>query len=122
MNPGELDSLLERAAELPGVEKLPTDPIELRRWAERSCALFLELRQALRDGVASQGGTLALRLRAALEDKVLAQVNGRAELTTEVTEHTVQVHILPGEVILDIRLKVGKVRDGTASIGGGATE
>lgn len=116
MNPGELDSLLDRAGELPPLEKLPTDPLELRRWAEQASGLLVELRQALRDGVTSHGGLLALRLRQAIEDRILAQVNGRAELTAEVVEHTVLVSLLPDVVIVDVRLRVGKAKqDGRQS-------
>ncbi len=119
MNPGELDSLLARAAELPPLEKLPTDPLELRRWAEQAWGLLVELRQTLGDGVASHGGTLALRLREALEEKIVALVNGRTELTAEVAEHTVSVALLPDVVIVDVRMRVGKAKDhGTTSDGG----
>jgi hypothetical protein len=111
VNAGELDSLLERAGELPGFDALPADSAELKRWAERACTLLVELRQALRDGVASQGGTLALRLRAALESQILLQLNGRAELTTEVSEHSLGVHVLEDAVFVDVRLRVGKVKN-----------
>jgi hypothetical protein len=123
MNPGELDSLLERAAELAPLEKLPTDPLELRRWTEQAWGLLVELRQTLRDGVASNGGTLALRIREALEEKIVKLVNGRAELTAAVQEHSVQVALLPDVVIVDVRMRVGKAKeDGTAPISGSETD
>jgi len=118
VNPGELDSLLERAAELPPAEKIPMDPLELRLYAERAAGLLLELREALRSSVLSHGGTFAMRLRETLEERILTEINGRVVLTTEVKEHTVGVHLLPGEVIVDVRLRVGKERtDGTAHVG-----
>lgn len=111
MSPGELDSLLERATELPGADKLPTDPLELRRWAEQACGLLLELRGALVDRVGAHGGTLAMRLREVLEEKILVQLNGRAALTASVEELSLGVHLLPEGVIVDARLRVGKVKD-----------
>lgn len=111
MSPGELDSLLERAGELPGVDKLPTDQIEMRRWAEQACALLLELRGALGERVKLHGGTFAMRMREALEDQILQQVNGRTTLTKVVDELSVSVHLLDEGVIVDARLRVGKVSD-----------
>lgn len=111
MSPGELDSLLTRAAELAPLEKLPTDPLELRRWTEQAWGLLVELRQVLRDSVLSHGGSLALHLREAIESKILAQVNGRTELTTEVSEHSIAVHLMPEAVFVDVRLRVGKARE-----------
>lgn len=111
MSPGELDSLLERAGELPGVDKLPTDPIEMRRWAEQACGLLLELRSALGERVKLHGGTFAMRVREALEEQILQQLNGRATLTKVVDELSVGVHLLHEGVIVDVRLRVGKVSD-----------
>lgn len=111
MSPGELDSLLERAAELRGVDKLPTDSVEMRRWAEDACGLLLELRQALGERVKLHGGTFAMRLREAIEAQILEQLNGQAVLTKAVDELSVSTHLLHEGVIVDVRLRVGKVSD-----------
>lgn len=122
MNPGELDSLLERASDLTPLEKLEHagDLLELQRWAMTAESLIVELRKALREGVSQHGGILALQLRKLLEARIIKEVNGRAVLTNEVHEHSLAVHLMPDEVIIDVRLRVGKAKeDGTAQLGGG---
>ncbi len=111
MTPGELDSLLERAAEIPEADALPEDLLELARVARKAIGVMLELRTVLRDQVAVQGGTLGQSIRAALEEKIVEMLNGRARLTPETTEHTLSVHVLPDEVIVDVRLRVGKAKE-----------
>lgn len=122
MNLGELDSLIERGRELPGADKLPTDPLELRRWADAAAALILDLRSAVEERVRKEGGMLAMQLRQLFEARIVKQVNGRALLTDEVAEHSLIVHVLEECVIVDVRLRVGKAKeDGTARDDGGET-
>ena len=82
---------------------------------------MVELRKALREGVAQHGGILALQLRKLLESRIVAEVNGRAVLTNEVHEHSLSAHVLADEVIVDVRLRIGKAKeDGSAQLGGGS--
>lgn len=115
MTPGELEGLIGRAAELPAFDAIPTDPLERRRWEERAAALVIDLRQAMESVLKAEGGSFAMRLREVFEERILAQVNGRVQLTDEVSEHTLGVHIVDECVIVDVRLRVGKARNDDAS-------
>ena len=122
LNLGEIDSLLDRAAELPRLEELKGgDILELQRWAKQAEGLVLDLRQALREGVSSEGGMLARRLRALFEERIVKDINGRAVLTTDVAEHSLAVHVRPDGVFVDVRLVIGRTREehGTAQPAGG---
>ncbi len=88
--------------------KRPTsDPLVAQQWIVQAKADLLLLIEDATDRWSRSGGEFAQRLREALESKILATVNGRVELTAAVSEHSLTVHVLPDQVVVDVRLKLG---------------
>lgn len=54
-----------------------------------------------------QGGTFAVALRAALEERLLERIADRVVLTNDTTEQSLSVHVTPLGVFVDCRLKLG---------------
>lgn len=103
----KIETLLARAADR---KPEPVDPLLSRAWYEGTEGLIADMRDALNELVSAEGGMLALKLRTLFEESIVKEVNGRTVLTDEVTEHSLQVHVIDEAVIVDVRLRIGKAR------------
>lgn len=80
----------------------------VRPWVERAQEHLEQLLEQAEADQQAAGGSLAQRIRQALEERILRELRGRAELTVDTTAESLAVHILPGGVIVDVRLRIGR--------------
>lgn len=97
---------LERIVE--SLRRAPETPQEALAWSKRAVSDLTELVELARGHFAQSGGSFGARLRESVEERILQQLNGRAELTDDTKIHSLGVHVLPGNVVVDVRLNVGR--------------
>lgn len=99
---GELERLRERAkADL-------TNPLQAQAWARALQADLPRLLDLCDEAQRKQGDAFAHALRQALDHRILRVLNGRAALTDDTELASLSCHVLPGAVIVDARLRVGR--------------
>lgn len=105
-----IEEIAERITEL--VENAPlNDPMQAQRWAHAAREQLALLTAQVKAAVEREGGTFGRALRAALEKQIVTQLAGTCVLTDQVTEHSVNVHLLgpeTGHVLVDVRLRIEK--------------
>ena len=112
-NEGELERMREHLAR---AKKLPQDlghqspswdlwVDEARQHLER----LLELAEA---DLAATGGSFAEKLRQALEQRIITELRGQAVLTNDTKAESLSLHVLPGGVVVDVRLRIGRWQQG----------
>lgn len=85
-----------------------SDPKVAQAWAEQAKKDLDALLEELDTMRTEQGGSFVVGLRAALEDRVVRRLNGRAALTDETKLASLGVHVVPGVgVAVDVRLTLG---------------
>lgn len=84
----------------------------LMAWVIQAFEHLEELLDQAEEEAGQDGGTLARRLRDALEERILRELRGRAELTDETRLESLSVHVLPEGVIVDSRMRLGRWRQG----------
>lgn len=85
-----------------------SDPMQAQTWALQVQADLERLIERAEEAERQEGEAFARNLRAALETRILRSVNGAAQLTSDVETLSLSTHILPGAVIVDCRLRVGR--------------
>ncbi len=96
---------LERIREL--LKQPVTDPLLAVEWVKRARVDLEALVEDATDRLKSHGGEFAQLVRSALEEKILAKVNGRALLTSATKELSLNVAVTPRGVFVDVRLEIG---------------
>lgn len=96
---------IQRIREVLGVNT--DDPKAAQAWSIGAKEALAALLDHVEESVQKDGGTFARQLRDALEARILRELNGRAELTDDVSVHSLGVHVTPEGVIVDARLKLG---------------
>jgi len=76
-------------------------------WTQQALEHLEDLLEQVEVATATEGGTLARRIREALETRILRELHGRAALTDDTAIESLSVHVLPGGVLVDVRLKIG---------------
>lgn len=99
---------LERAREY--VRKPADDLLELRRLAVEGQQWVEKLLVELERVRGEEGGHLGQLIREAIEDELLTKTKDRVRLSEETVMSSLAVHVLPSGVIVDVRLKLGKVQ------------
>ncbi len=87
--------------------KVVRDGESVWQWAQQALEHLEELLEQAETEAQAEGGTLARRLREALEGRILRELHGRAALTDDTTLESLSVHVLPLGVLVDTRLKIG---------------
>lgn len=87
--------------------ELVRDEPSLWTWVQQAREHLEELLEQAETETMAEGGTLARRLREALEGRILRELHGRAALTDDTQLESLSVHVLPGGVLVDSRLKIG---------------
>lgn len=87
-----------------------SEPRAAQTWAEQAKKDLEALVDQVSASHETQGGSFAVGLRQALEDKILRKVNDRVTLTDETQEASLLVSIAGGVVVVDIRLILGSWR------------
>jgi hypothetical protein len=96
---------LERIREL--IKQPVTDPLLAIEWAKRAKVDLEALVDDATDRLKAHGGEFAQLVRAAVEAKILATVNGRAVLTSRTKELSLNVAVTSLGVFVDVRLEIG---------------
>lgn len=99
---------LERIRE--SIKDETTDPIVAQQWIQRAKADLASLVEDLTDRYEESGGELASTIRDLLRPRIEKELNKRVTLTTEASEHSLIVSILPDQVVVDVRLRLGSAR------------
>lgn len=87
-----------------------SDPLTAQQWIQRLKPDLEALLNDATDRFAAQGGEFAGKLRASLEDRIVAEINGRVTLTPQVAEHSLVVSVARDAVWVDVRLRLGTAR------------
>lgn len=99
---GELERLRER------VKEDLSQPLIAQAWARALQADLPRLLDLCDEAQRQRGDAFAQALREALERRIIRQLNERAALTDDTHLESLGVHVLPGTVIVDARLRIGR--------------
>jgi len=87
------------------------DLLALERWHNEAREHMMRLARAVELLVQAQGGTLGTKIRLALEGALVREINGaNVVLCDGVERESFGVHVLPDQVIVDVRLVVGRAK------------
>ena len=106
---GQIARMRDHLRQGKALEQLRDGPM-LWQWAEQALEYLEELLDQAEQETNADGGTLARRLREALEERILVELRGRAALTDETQLESLSLHVHPIGVIVDCRLRLGKWR------------
>ncbi len=107
LSEGDLARMREHLAEAKAFEEDGYGP-NVRPWVVQSSEHLERLLEQAEAELQAAGGSFAMRLRQTIEERILRELRGRAELTVDTAIESLSVHVLPQGVILDVRLKVGR--------------
>lgn len=107
LSEGDLARMREHLAQAKVFEEDGYGPA-VRPWIEQARGHLEQLLEQAEAELQAAGGGLAARIRQALEERILREVRGRAELTVDTTAESLGVHVLPSGVVVDVRLKIGR--------------
>jgi len=106
LNDGDVERIREHLARGRALEAARDAPV-VWTWAKQALADLETLLEQVDATNAAEGGAFARRLREALEERILRELNGRAALTTDTRAESLGVHVLPTGVVVDVRLVLG---------------
>ncbi len=107
--PDELE--IERVRNFAAALKAESDPLAVKRWSVQAQEAINYLARAVELLVQAQGGTLGTKVRTALEAAIIKQINGAdVVLCDGVERESFGVHVLPDQVVIDVRLVVGRAK------------
>ena len=108
LNEGEIERMREHLGRAKALAAVEIQSPSWELWVQEAREHLDKLLEVADAQLAATGGTFAEKLRQALEERILAELRGRAVLTNDVTAESVSLHVLPGGVWVDVRLKIGR--------------
>lgn len=91
------------------MERVPTDALLLRQWAEETKLLVAQAVERIRSGTEASGGMLGQRMREAIIESVFLDAERDAVLEAGVKLCSVGVHMTTVGTFVDIRIQTGVV-------------